>query len=106
MNIKDYKFPQVTKVDFAFPTFGIIPELLSEAEARGMDKWSHPYCQLFSTLFYNGGELKFKTGLDDDFKKNAWAYCRALMKSHEPKHEHKVAVCALIMSELLELPNS
>lgn len=102
MDLKEFKFPQVSGVDMAFPTFGTIPELLKEAKERGFYNGSTPYNALFSGLFFNGGKIKFKENLDEDFKKRAWSYCRSFMGSWEPKHEEKEAICAMLMSELLE----
>lgn len=102
MNIKDFKFPIVTSVDAAFPTYGAIPELLNEAKSRGFYSGRTPYNKLFSTLFYNGGKVEFKKDVDHEYVLRAWSYCRCLMSSWTPKHEDKEAICALIMSEVLE----
>lgn len=102
IDLKTYKFPEVSKADLAFSTFNTIPELLIEAEERGFNRSSNPYCILFSTLFFKGGRVKFKTGIDDDFKQRAWLYVRAFMGSWNPKHEHKEAISAMILSELVE----
>jgi len=102
MNLQEFKFPQVDRVSMAFPTFNTIPELLEEAQVRGLDNYNHPYQRLFSTLFFKGGKVKFKNDIDQEFKYNAWSYCRAFMGSYQPKHEHKAAICALILSEICE----
>ena len=102
LDLKSYQFKQATSLDIAFPTFNTDPVLLKEAEARGFNSHHNPYCKLFSTLFYSGGKVKFKEGIDEAFRKNAWMYMRALMGSFAPKHEHKEAVCAMILSELCE----
>ncbi len=101
MDLKEFKFPEVNGVDSVFPTFGTIKELLEEAKQRGFYNGHTPYNDLFSTLFFEGGKIKFKDNIDKNLKDNAWPYCRALMKSFSPKHEEKEAVCALIMSEIL-----
>ena len=103
LDLKSFSFPNVTGVDIAFSTFDTIPELLEEAKARGFYNGHTKYNNLFSSLFFSGGEVKFKSGLDDDFKKRAWAYCRSLMSSFSPRHEDKEAVCAMLMSELLTI---
>lgn len=102
MDLTKFEFPEVTGVDNAFPTFGTIPELLSEAKERGFYNGHTDYNSLFSTLFFSGGKVKFKQKIDDDFKNKAWSYVRAFMGSWAPKHEEKEAICALVMSELLE----
>lgn len=103
MDLKEFKFPEVNGVDFAFPTFNTIPALLKEAKERGFYDGRTPYNDLFSKLFFNGGEVHFKKDLDPDFKKRAWSYCRSFMGSWAPKHEEKEAICAMLMSELLEI---
>lgn len=102
MDLKTFKFPEVTGLDMAFSTFRAIPELLAEAKEKGFYCKSTEYNKLFSSLFFSGGKVKFKKSIDDDFKNKAWNYCRAFMGSWEPKHEEKEAICALIMSEILE----
>lgn len=106
MNLKDYAFPKVTDLDIAFSTFEAPEVLVKEAKERGFADVSNEYNKLFSTLFYSGGKIEFKKGVDEELKKKAWPFCRALMGSFAPKHEDKEAVCALIMSELLEAPQN
>ena len=101
MDLKKFKFPEVRGVDVAFSTFDTIPELLEEAKERGFDGGYTEYNDLFSKLFFEGGKIEFKPDVDEEFKAKAWPYCRALMGSFAPKHEHKEAVCAMLMSELL-----
>lgn len=102
MDLKTFKFPEVRGVDMAFSIFKTNKELLAEAEERGFYNGNTPYNRLFSELFFGGGKVQFKDGIDEDFKNKAWAYCRSFMSSWEPKHEEKEAICAMIMSELLE----
>lgn len=102
LDLKTYQFQKTTGVDIVFPTHNTDPVLLKEAEERGFDNDNNPYCRLFSQLFFTGGKVKFKKDVDEEFKTKAWNYMRALMGSHSPKHEHKEAVCAMILSELVE----
>lgn len=102
MNLQEFKFPKIDGIDLMFSTQRTIPELLVEATARKFYKGDTPYNRLFSKLFFNGGKVEFKKDLPGDFKINAWSYCRAFMGSFEPKHEEKEAICAMLMSELLE----
>lgn len=105
MDLTKFKFPEMSGVDMAFPTIKTDKQLLAEAKERGFYDGNTPYNRLFSNLFFSGGKIKFKEGLDEDFKNRAWSYCRSFMQSWEPKHEEKEAICTLIMSELLE-PNT
>jgi len=78
-------------------------KLLSEAESRGFRCGSNtPYNNLFKQLFFSGGKLNFKENLDEGFKNKAVPYLKSFMGSFEPKHEEKEAVCALLLSELVE----
>ena len=104
LNLREYPFPKLSGVDVALSTLNTDPALLEEAKRRGFaDHTDTPYNKLFSELFFSGGKVEFKKDLPEDFKKNAWAYCRAFMGSFAPKHEDKEAICALLMSELLEV---
>jgi hypothetical protein len=102
MDLTKYTFPEVSALDMAFSTFKTDKKLLAEAKERGFYSGDTPYNDLFSKLFFSGGTVKFKDGIDEVFKKNAWSYCRSFMGSFEPKHEEKEAICAMLMSELLE----
>lgn len=104
MDLKTFDFPELTDVDVVFSTLGTNKELLEEAKKRGFYDGEGPYNKMFSSLFYDGGQVEFKSDLDEDFKNIAWKYCRCLMKSFSPKHEDKEAICSMLMSELLELP--
>lgn len=101
LDLKTFEFPKTTGTDVVFPTFGTIQELLDEAKERGFYMGNTPYNKLFSSLFYTGGKLNFKKGIDENFKNKAWPYCRAFMGSFSPRHEEKEAICAMLMSELL-----
>jgi hypothetical protein len=99
MKLSEYKFPEITAVDLAFPTFNTIPELLEEAKSRNISKGRSK----FSELFYSGGEIKFQKDFKDSWKEKAFIYAKALMGSWNPKHEEKEAVCAMIFEETLIL---
>jgi hypothetical protein len=103
LNLRTYPYPKVTGADMAFPTFGTDPVLLGEAERRGFYNGHTPYNKLFSDLFFSGGKVVFKKDVSEEFKNAAWSYVRAFMGSWAPKHEEKEAICAMLMSELLEL---
>lgn len=102
MNLKEFDFPKTKGIDQAFPTFKTIPELLQEAKDRKFYNGRTVYNSLFSQLFFNGGKVTFKKDVDETFKAKAWPYLRSFMGSWEPSHEEKDAICAMLMSELLE----
>ena len=103
MDLVKYHWPVLTDAQVAFSTLDTDPKLLEEAQRWGFNKSSNPYNDLASNLFFKGGKLNFKEGLDPVFKERATRYLRAYMGSFAPRHEHKEAVCALILSELVEL---
>lgn len=102
IDLLQYDYPKPTGADMAFPTYNSIPELLEEAKRRGFDDGFTPYNRLFSDLFYKGGKVKFKKGIDPEKQKEIWAYVRSFMGSWAPKHQEKEAICAMLMSEILE----
>ncbi len=103
MELKDFKFPKLTNADIAFSTLDTDHELLKEAKERGFyDNDNGEYNKLFSTLFFNGGKVKFKENVDETLIESAWPYVRAFMSSFSPKHEEKAAICAMLLSEIVE----
>jgi len=62
-----------------------------------------PYCRLVSEWFFRGLEkkkLKVKDGIDESA---AWRHMKTIMGSFEPKHEHKTAGVAYLMSQWFDL---
>lgn len=102
MDITKFEFPEITAADMMFPTMKADATLLQEAKERGFYHGGTPYNKLFSDLFYKGGKVSFKPGLDPLFRAKAWPYVSSFMASWEPKHEEKEAICALLLSELVE----
>lgn len=103
INLLQYNYPQPTLADMAFPTFDTIPELLEEAKLRGFCyNYNGPYNKLFMKLFYEGGRVVFKKDVDSDKQEKIWKYVRSFMGSWSPKHEHKEAICAMLLSEIVE----
>lgn len=102
MDIKQYEFPELSGIDIIIPTIKTDKNLLEEAKKRGFYNGHTPYNDLFSNLFFNGGKVNFKKNLDKKFKAKALPYLKAFMKSFEPAHEEKEAICALLLSELVE----
>jgi len=101
MNLITYKFVIPKKISACLPTDR---KLLVEAEARGFYNGDTPYNTLFSKLFFSGGELNFKSNIPPKFAEGAATYLKLFMGSFEPKHEEKEAICAMILSELVDLP--
>ena len=98
MDLKTFDFPEHNDTQAVRKAAA---ELLEEAKERGFYNGHTDYNDLFSKLFFEGGKIEFQKDVDEEFKGKAWPFCRAYMSSWDPKHEHKEAVCALLMSELL-----
>lgn len=96
MNLKEFKFPTYS---LCLPTD---PKLLAEAKKRGFYNGNTPHNKLFQNLFFEGGKLNFKANVDTQFKNNVVSYFRAFAASFEPKHEEKEAICAMLLSEIVE----
>ncbi len=95
MNLQEYKFE-----GDGFETDTV---LLQEAHDRGFYNGHTPYNKLFSDLFFKGGNIKFKEGLDEAFLSRAVGYLHKCMRSFASKHQEKEAVSSLILSEVADI---
>jgi len=95
MDITKYTFNELS---VTMPTD---PKLLNEAISRGFYNNHTKYNKLFSTLFFDGGTLDFKEDISIQFKANATMYLKSFMRSMIPSHGEKDAICALLLSELV-----
>lgn len=93
INTIDSVFPTCT--DGILPAWKDIPDEFKDSS----NKW----CRLFSRWCFLGlpkeTEFKPKAGIDLQLALRHLKYC---MKSWEPKHEHKEAGCAYLMSQWFE----
>lgn len=92
--------PKVEDADLVFSTLNTNKELLALAQGKELEL--RPYARIFSTLFYSGGKLHFKEGIEPEYRESLTRYLKAFMGSWNPKHEHKEAVSSLILSELVD----
>lgn len=94
--------PVLNDVDVAFPSNPPLPpmaEIPAQFKRRG-----DPMVRVVSSLFFNGGSLaqhglKFKSGINE---RNAMRAIKACLGSFQPKHEHKEAGVAYMLSEWCE----
>lgn len=89
--------PEVKDVDIAFGNIDHLPkwEDIPEEFRKGRTTWN----KLFAHVFYGQSgeaELEGKDGVD---VRKAGRAIRAIMVSFQPKHEHKDAGCAYLMSQ-------
>lgn len=102
--------PTLDRIDVAFgdvkhmPKYDTIPE--------DFKRMSNPYVHAVSSWFFSGAKgapngitiegvtFKAKPGVDAG---KALAAIKAVLRSFEPKHEHKEAACAFMLSEWFEI---
>lgn len=105
MDVKSFEFPEVVNVP-------VDKDLLAEAKKRGFYKGRTEYNDLFIDMIF--GEmhgLKFKEGLDEDFKIKATSYLKTIICSLELRRRsadegedaEREAICVLLLSELAEV---
>jgi len=94
------QFPNVSDTDIAF---GIMPDKKILANSMEFYNKNTKYNQLFSELFFKGGTIHYKEILTDKTRENNFRYLKAVMGSFQPKHEQKDAVCAFILSKLVDI---
>lgn len=94
--------PEVTDVQIAFSTLKTDKKLLSIARERGFYDSNTIYNTLFSQLFFRGGSIVIRDGVDKEYAGKILRYLKAFMRSFEPKHEEKEAISALLLSEIAE----
>ena len=101
LDLRSYSWPKVTGLDVVFPTRDTDKALLEEAKLRGYDDYPEkPGIAMFNKLFYSGGRIKFREDVPEEHRKNVYAYLRSFMGSFAPKHEHKTAVCGMLLDEI------
>ncbi len=99
---------KVSKVDIAFgahPLEKFLPKM--EEIPEEFKGYHSPWSKTVAAWFFNGltkeqaGSLTPKEGID---KGEALGHIQAILGSFEPKHEHKEAGCAYLMSLWFEKP--
>lgn len=96
-------FPVVKDIDVTLGSGNVLPSMLKEAKEKGFDKSSNPYNKLFNNLFFKGGQLSWKKDVSMERREQGGRYLKSIMRSFTPRHEEKEAVCAYILSELVEI---
>ena len=94
----------VTGLDAAFGPHELQKFLPSMQEIpKQFHDWNNPWSKLVSGWFFDGLKTlpRPQEGIDE---KLALFHLGAIMRSFEPKHEHKIAGCAYLMSLWFLLP--
>lgn len=90
---------EIDVVDYAFPAQ--VRHLMPPYDASRRETWGN---RLFSDWFFFGLaslQLVPKDGVD---AAKALRHISAIMRSYEPKHEHKEQACAVLFEEWFEAP--
>jgi hypothetical protein len=103
-HVTDWSKPKaIDQVTLAFPanvvgTYLPPRDVIPEDFDRNWHHDSHEWCGVANRWFSEGiekSEFKPKDGIDEAA---AWRHLSACMRSFEPKHEHKIAGVAWLMS--------
>lgn len=99
-----YEPKQIDGVGLAFPTSveGFLPDYVDvpdEFKNRHSNKWTKIFSRWFYSGLPKGTQFKWKDGIDGNIAIRHLKYC---MGSWEPKHEHKEAGVAYLMSLWLD----
>lgn len=106
MKLTVESIPEVNDREYIFDTRKISQNLLQEAKKRGFHyNAKTPYNRLFKMLFFSGGRITPKKGIDPEFYQKGLRYLCAFMRSFTPSQQDKEAVSALLLSEIAEIPN-
>lgn len=100
----------ITRVDVAFGNITHMPKYSDVPEE--FKRSSNPYADAVSSWFFNGAK-GHKNGIEIGDKiftakpgvnaTQALAAIKSVLGSFEPKHEHKEAACAYMLSEWFDL---
>ena len=75
----------------------LIKKWLDEARKSNYDK---NFERMASLLFFQGGAVPKKDGIDDAEYKKGKAFLRSWLMDFSPKHEHKELVAGYILSRI------
>lgn len=104
MDIAGYSLPELKDYEIVFSTLDVPESLLHEARKRSMDQPTNLFHRLASFQFANREEgLTLRSDIDEGFGITAVRYIDGLLRSFVPKHEDKIAVVALILSEIIDI---
>jgi hypothetical protein len=93
--------PELTDADLAFGSIKHMPKY-SEVPDRFKNDYD-PVVILIREWFYKGldvSKIKPRNGVDQN---KALKAIHAIMQSWEPKHEHKMAGCAMLLDQWFEV---
>jgi hypothetical protein len=94
-----FPIKEVTGVDLAFPAhvLDMMPDY-DTCKSWYRDR-EHKWSKLASEWFYSGIKIKKVTPKAGVVEGNALAHVACILRSFEPKHEHKMAAVAYLLNE-------
>ena len=91
-------FPEPSEFDF-----GHYPKLwFKEVLEKSKTELDPKYEKMSNKLFFEGGDIPYSKRIDEDYKQNGFIALSTILSSWDPKHEHKSAVCGMILQSLCE----
>lgn len=91
--------PEVTAADTAFGNIKHMPKY-SDLPPAFQDWTNHPACKFVSTWFLQGVKIEdFPPARDGVDAKKARVALASILRSWEPKHEHKIAGAGFLANE-------
>lgn len=94
--------PQINALDLAFGDIKYLPKM-DDIPKEFHDRYDNIYCKVINQWFFNGyikaesiATITPKEGID---KVEAQRALAVILRSFAPKHEHKVAGCAYLLSQ-------
>ena len=105
MTLEDFSTPvEVDDVNYAFPAHVIgklIPEMGDLPEEFRSQR--HELCKIAQNAFFNGfGEFQPGTLKESIDPIKAHRHFSSVLRSYEPRHEHKIAAAGWLLSQWLK----
>ena len=82
------------------------PALLELATERGFTNnygEQKAWIGLFDSLFFGGGKLAWKESISKEERAPLMSYFRQYMQGFDSSHGDKTAICAMLLSEVVDL---
>lgn len=106
LNLHTYPYPEITGLQAMTSNLKTDPTLLQEAKDRGFyggfDGIRGQYNNLYQDIMSRQGAITFKPNIPNEIQAKIWKYCNAFMRSTYGTPAERQAICAMLMSEILE----
>lgn len=95
------QIPELNDADIALGSIKHMPKY--ETVPAEFKNSGNPYVRFISNWFFRGVDITHLTPQDGVDKTKALRAIKAVIGSFAPKHEHKMAACAYMLSEWFDL---